>query len=517
MAIYHCSIKIISRGKGQSAIAAAAYRAGEKITSEHDGRTSDYTRKGGIVHKEIMLPDNAPAEYKDRAVLWNAVEKIEKAKNSQLAREVQLALPVEFSHMQNLNLVREYVKKNFTDNGMVADFAIHDPKGENQNPHVHIMLTMRPFNEDKTWGDKQKKVYQYGKDGNKIYDPKKRQYKCSKIQNTDWNEQTKAEEWRQAWGDILNQYLEQTGHTERVDHRSFERQGITDQIPTIHLGVAAHQMEQRGIPTERGNINREIKFANQRLRNLKMQITELKSELEILLAEKVTPPATQTQPQEITPTPIATQQNQITTPQPTPIAEPNILEMLKNMLSDPQAKAKVQRITSLSVVKSAVEFLEMYKITTLSKLHKTLAATETKFDEVNEKTKVIEERLKILNPLIKQSDLYLQHKEINKLYKQQKPKHKDRFYETHRTELTLYEAAERFLKANLDGTTLNTKAWKKEAAQLTAEKDELYQSYRQLKEGVRQIGIVRRSVEHILDNTEKMEQPQQQRRHDMER
>ena len=123
MAIYHYSIKIISRGKGQSAIAAAAYRAGEKITSEYDGRISDYTRKGGIVHTEIMLPDNAPAEYQDRAVLWNAVEKIEKAKNSQLAREIQLALPVELSHMQNVNLVREYVKKNFTDNGMCADFA----------------------------------------------------------------------------------------------------------------------------------------------------------------------------------------------------------------------------------------------------------------------------------------------------------------------------------------------------------------------------------------------------------
>jgi hypothetical protein len=116
-----------------------------------------------------------------------------------------------------------------------------------------------------------------------------------------------------------------------------------------------------------------------------------------------------------------------------------------------------------------------------------------------------------------QADLYLQHREINTLYKQQKPKHKDRFYETHRTELTLYEAAERFLKANLDGKTLNTKAWKKEAAELTTEKDKLYQEYKGLKEGVRQIGVVRRSVEHILDNAEKMEQPQQHRRHEMER
>ena len=292
MAIYHCSIKTISRGKGQSAIAAAAYRAGEKITSEYDGRTSDYTRKGGIVHTEIILPENAPAEYQDRAVLWNAVEKIEKAKNSQLAREIQLALPVELSYMQNINLVREYVKKNFTDKGMCADIAIHDNK--DGNPHAHIMLTMRPLNEDKTWGDKQKKVYEFDKDGNKIYDPKKRQYKCSKVQTTDWNEQTKAEEWRAAWADTANRYLEELNHPSRIDHRSNARQG-KEKIPTIHLGVAAHQMEQRGIQTERGNINRAIELANAEIEKINATLLVLEMELEQLKADELqqqeTPPA----------------------------------------------------------------------------------------------------------------------------------------------------------------------------------------------------------------------------------
>ncbi|MCL2285418.1 MAG: MobA/MobL family protein, partial [Firmicutes bacterium] len=375
---------------------------------------------------------------------------------------------------------------------------------------------------DKIWGDKQRKVYILDDNGEKIYDPIKRQYKCGKEQTTDWNEQHKAEEWRESWADIQNQHLEKHGFDIRVDHRSFERQGI-EQIPTIHLGVAAHQMEQRGIPTERGDINRAIKFANQKLRNLKTQIVELKNDISALLVmERESQADRQTLPQKIlTPKPIAppqpTAQQAPPTPPPPKPTELNILEMLKNMLSDPMAKAKVQRITSLSVVKSAVEFLEQYNITTLSKLQKTVANTEAKFDKVNEETKAIEDRLKKLNPLIKQADLYLQHREINNLYKQQKPKHKDRFYETHRTELTLYEAAERFLKANLDGKTLNTKAWKKEAAELTAEKDKLYHEYKGLKEGVRQIGVVRRSVEHILDNAEKMEQPQQQRRHEMER
>ena len=481
--MYHLSLKIFSRGKGKSAVAAAAYRAGEKILNEYDGRMSDYTRKKGIIHTEIMLPDNAPVEYNDRAVLWNAVERVEKAKNSQLAREIVVALPIEFNYLQNLNLVREYVKMNFIRHGMCADIAIHDEK--KGNPHAHIMLTMRPFNEDKTWGDKQKKVYNLDKDGNKIYDPKKRQYKCSKIQTTDWNEQSKAEEWRAAWADIANEYYERIGITEpdgtikRIDHRSFERQGI-EQIPTIHLGVAAHQMEQKGIRTERGDINRAIKFANQKLRNLGAKIAELKSELEILLTEKDTPPT----------------------------AEPDILETLKNMLSNPESKAKVQRVTSLSVVKSAIEFLERHKISTLSKLQKTVSATEKKWSEVNGRTKEIDERLKKLNPLIQQAEYYMQFKDINKIYKQQKPKHKDSFYETHRRELTLFESAERFLNANLDGKTLHIEKWKKESSQLTAEKDTLYQEYKNLKEGVRQIGVVRRSIEHILNNTDKMEREQ---------
>jgi hypothetical protein len=152
IAIYHCSIRIITRGKGKSAVAAAAYRAGERIINEFDGKTHDYTRKGGVVHKEILLPDNAPSEYTERSVLWNSVERIEKASNSQLAREIEIALPVELSMEQNISLAKEYCLKNFVDKGMCADICIHD-KGDGKY-HAHIMLTIRPLNEDKTWGAK---------------------------------------------------------------------------------------------------------------------------------------------------------------------------------------------------------------------------------------------------------------------------------------------------------------------------------------------------------------------------
>ena len=157
---------------------------------------------------------------------------------------------------------------------MIADIAIHNPVGKNSNPHAHIMLTMRPFNEDRTWGVKQRKEYIFDNNGDKIYDPKKRQYKCKSIPSTDWNEQTKAEEWRAAWADIQNSYLEKHGHDVRVDHRSYERQ-TKEIIPSIKLEVAAYQMEQKGIITDRGNINREIEISNRKLRRIEERIHEL--------------------------------------------------------------------------------------------------------------------------------------------------------------------------------------------------------------------------------------------------
>ena len=271
MAIYHLSIKIISRGKGKSAVAASAYRSGEKIKNEYDGIVHDFTRKGGIAHTEILLPENAPQEFLDRGTLWNSVEKIEKSKNSQLAREIEVALPKELDREKQIELIREYVKENFVKVGMCADIALHDKN--DGNPHCHILLTMRPLNEDTTWGAKSKKEYILDENREKIK-LKNGNYKTRKINTTDWNEQDKAEEWRKAWADITNKYLEENSIQNKVDHRSYLRQGI-EQIPTIHLGVSATQMEKKGIATDRGNINREIKHQNAILREISRRIKAL--------------------------------------------------------------------------------------------------------------------------------------------------------------------------------------------------------------------------------------------------
>ncbi|SHK74312.1 MobA/MobL family protein, partial [[Clostridium] lactatifermentans DSM 14214] len=192
----HIPVSIIKRSEGRSAVAAAAYRSGTKLTNEWDGLTHDYTRKGGVVHAEIMLPAHAPPEFADRSTLWNSVEQIEKARDSQLAREIEAALPRELSREQQLALVRAYVKDNFVDKGMCADFAIHD-KGTG-NPHVHIMLTVRPLKENGAWGAKCRKAYDLDENGQRIPDGKGG-WKNHREDTTDWNDKGNVEIWRAAW------------------------------------------------------------------------------------------------------------------------------------------------------------------------------------------------------------------------------------------------------------------------------------------------------------------------------
>nr|WP_275065444.1 MobQ family relaxase [Bifidobacterium bifidum] len=194
--MYHCSIKIVSRGSGKSAVAAAAYRSGEKITNEWDGITHDYTKKGGTVHSEILLPPNAPLGFKDRGTLWNSVEEIEKAGNSQLARELEVALPIELSREEQLRLVREYCSSQFVSKGMCADFNIHDTGSG--NPHAHILLTMRPMDEQGKWLPKSKKEYVLDENGERIRLASGK-YKTRKVDLVDWNSHDNAEVCRKAW------------------------------------------------------------------------------------------------------------------------------------------------------------------------------------------------------------------------------------------------------------------------------------------------------------------------------
>lgn len=262
MAIYHCSIKIGSRAKSQSAVAASAYRSGEKLTDKETGLISDYTRKGGIVFSEIALCKNAPSEYSNRETLWNAVHFIEKNKNAQLWREFEVALPKELSRSEQIATVREFVSK-LTEQGMCIDWALHDK--EDGNPHAHIMATMRSIEPNGKWSPKSRKVYDLDEKGERIFQKVdktgRKQYKNHKEDYNDWNAKERVEEWRSAWAECCNARL---AERERIDHRSFDRQGI-NQIPTVHEGFVARKLVKDGKPSDRVQLNNDIRQKNKKL------------------------------------------------------------------------------------------------------------------------------------------------------------------------------------------------------------------------------------------------------------
>ena len=316
MAIYHLEAKVVSRGAGRSAVAASAYLSCSRLYNDYDGIQHDYTKKQGLVWQEVFLPEYAPQEWKDREQLWNAVEEVETAKDSRLAREFVVALPIELSRKQQIELLQEFIREQFVSDGMCADSAIHDTDGH--NPHAHILLTVRPLDEQGKWQYKTEKEYLCVRNGEekgftatefksaqdegwekqypykvgkkKVYmtpsaaeaqeliradkHPKSTRYGRQNPISERWNSEDQLAAWRAAWADVTNRHLERYGHDERIDHRSNAARGLDEQ-PTIHEGVAAQALERKGIIADRCEINRQIKADNALLRELKTEIKKL--------------------------------------------------------------------------------------------------------------------------------------------------------------------------------------------------------------------------------------------------
>ena len=316
MAIYHLEAKVVSRGAGRSAVAASAYLSCSRLYNDYDGIQHDYTKKQGLVWQEVFLPEYAPQEWQDREKLWNAVEKVETAKDSRLAREFVVALPIELNREEQIELLQEFIREQFVSDGMCADAAIHDTDGH--NPHAHILLTVRPLDEQGKWQYKTEKEYLCVRNGEergftaaefktaqadgwekqypykvgrkKVYLPpceaEKHGYerankhpKSTKFGRQNpiaerWNSEEQLVEWRKAWADVTNRYLERYGYDERIDHRSHADRDLTEQ-PTIHEGVVARALEKKGIISDRCEINRQIKADNALLRELKVTVKKL--------------------------------------------------------------------------------------------------------------------------------------------------------------------------------------------------------------------------------------------------
>ena len=318
MAIYHLEAKVVSRGNGRSAVAASAYLSCSKMLNDYDGVQHDFTRKKGLVWQDVLLPEFAPPEWKDRSVLWNAVEKNEKTKDSRLAREFVPALPIELTPAQWQELLTDFIQNNFVADGICADVAVHDPYPPGHNPHAHIMVTVRPLDEKGNWqyktekeyvclrngeergftaaefkaaqADGWEKQYPYKVGRKKVYlppseaekhgyervskYPKSTKYGRQNPISERWNSEEQLVQWRKAWADVANRYLERYGYNERIDHRSHAERGLDEQ-PTIHEGVAARALERQGIISDRCEINRQIKADNALLRELKAAVRKL--------------------------------------------------------------------------------------------------------------------------------------------------------------------------------------------------------------------------------------------------
>ena len=316
MAIYHLEAKVVSRGAGRSAVAASAYLSCSRLYNDYDGIQHDYTKKQGLVWQEVFLPAMAPPEWKDREQLWNAVEEVETSKDSRLAREFVVSLPIELNRENQIELLQEFIREQFVSDGMCADAAIHDTDGH--NPNAHILLTVSPLDERGKWQYKTEKEYLCMKNGEergftaaefrtaqsggwekqypykvgkkKVYmtpsaadaqglvradkHPKSTRYGRQNPISERWNSEEQLVEWRKEWADVTNRYLERAGREERIDHRSNAARGL-DEIPTIHEGVAAQALERKGIISDRCEINRQIKADSALLRELKAEVKKL--------------------------------------------------------------------------------------------------------------------------------------------------------------------------------------------------------------------------------------------------
>ncbi|OCN02323.1 conjugal transfer protein TraA [Clostridium sp. W14A] len=437
--------------------------------------THDYTKKRGVVHTEILLPSHAPPEFQDRSALWNSVEESEKSSNAQLAREIEIALPVGLERQEQINLVRAYVRDNFVAAGMCADFAIHD-KGDG-NPHAHIMLTIRPLKADGLWRAKCRKKYDLDEHGQRIRLPSGA-FKSHRVNTTDWNDPAKAEEWRAAWAEYANRALEQKGLPERIDHRSYASQGV-EQIPTVHMGVAATQMERRGLVTEKGSVNREITAQNKLLKEIKARITRL--------------------------------YNWSKEQSKQPGEKRSILEQRRQAQNTAKPTTTYGKVKALKENAAIFNFLIENGISSMQELYEKISAMNSDYYALRGEIVSAERQLANLNERLSMWEQYSENKAVRKRLSCIKPGMRYTFTEKHRAELILFNAAAKYfdvLKAS--GETIAPQKWRAKFERLTARKDELYLKMKAMREDIKAVEHIHKTAD-TLAKTEKFKDKEQER------
>ena len=442
MALFHFSVTQVRRGAGQSIIASAAYRAGEKLYSEYYGETNDYTRKGGVIYTEILLPPHAPDVYLDRATLWNAVEKSEKHPKAQLAYSFDIALQSELTMEENIALTREFVQTNFVAKGMIADLAIHLPDKENgiENPHFHVLTTMRLLNPDGSFAAKQRREYVLDEHGNRIRDGDGK-YVFNAVHTTDWHAPETLEAWRAAWCNLVNRRFEEKNLPCRIDHRSYARQGI-DQIPTVHEGPNVRKMEAKGIRTEKGELNRWIKATNRLIRDLRKKIAALKDWMDEIREE-------------------------LSKPEVPPLIQLLCDHFEKRSQNAYSNKGKIRNLKQFSEV---INFLEQQNIRTLDDLKSRVESISEEFHTLSDSLKAKSKRMDELKKLIQTAETYKELKPIfDEMNRIPWKSRREKFAQEHDSDLRRFYVVRRVLQETVGDKKLTPKAWQSELDQLKAE------------------------------------------------
>ena len=476
MALFHLTVTQVQRSAGQSAVASAAYRAGERLYSERYGEYSDYTRKGGVICSDILLPPQAPPEYQDRQTLWNAVEEVERHKDAQLAYSFDIALQNEFSLEENIALARQFLLEQFVSRGMVVDFAVHQPDKEDggiPNPHFHVLCPIRPILESGKWGYKQRRVYRLDEDGNRILDEKGKPL-FDAVPTTDWGRPETLEAWREAWAKMCNAKFEEKGLPCRIDHRSYLRQGL-DLLPTVHEGPAVRQMEARGIATDKGELNRWIKATNALLKELRQKIKALFGWLNEVREELSKPQA------------------------------PTLADLLSAYYGARNAGAwsSKGKVGNLQKFANAVNYLTEQKLYTVDDLKRSMDKKKS--------------RMKELDGLLEQAERYRElkpiHTQLNAIHRKGQ---REKFKAAHEGELRQFYMARRKLEPHFtpEGKLPLTK-WRTERGKLQQAYQEDYAKYKPIRDDLMKLYQVKSTVDTAR---RRQEQAHTQRRdRDMER
>ena len=489
---FHFSISMISRGKSKSAVASAAYISCEKLTNEWDGVIHDYHNKKGLLHSEIFLPENVPKKFQDRSFLWNSVELNEKASNAQLARNFIIALPKELSFEENKNLIIDFIQENFVSKGMIADLAIHDESSEgNNNVHAHIMTTLRPINEKGLWQPKSKKEYVLDETGEKIK-LKSGNYKTRKVELTDWNDKGNAEKWRESFASLCNRYLEKNNLEKRVDHRSFERQG-KEEIPTIHLGASASALERKGIETDKGNINREIKKHNSLVKAIKNKIKEITSWIDGLLGNL------QAKYDEYKQTKKDELENK---------AELFNLYEYISIYNDIQGE-KTKNLSYYGQIKKgnadlkrfvkAIYYLKDNNLRTIDDLQGKIFELARQSKKISGDIQSKTQRIKDLNQCVSCIDSIKDNKEVYQEYKS-KTLFEDSFYNSHKKEIDRYLRARKTIEKFTGTSSIKLNEWEKEITKLEKEIETLNKDKIKIQDEFKQIDHIKYAVKTVNDD-----------------